>query len=141
MPKGLAAIVAAWHQLRQGRKVNVKVDDTLERVWAVFVGNNCYGESLRELSGRERLDEGVLDVRIARANARLSRLRIVSAVLFGRLERSPLIDRRSCASVTLDVGPRTVRVALDGEVTEMSSPLRFESRPAALTVLVSDSHP
>jgi undecaprenyl-diphosphatase len=141
MPKGLAAIVAAWHQLRRGRKVMVKVDGTIESVWAVFVGNNCYGESLRELSGRERLDEGVLDVRLTRANARLSRLRIVSAVLFGRLDRSPLIDRRACTTVTLEVAGSTVGVALDGEVTQMTSPLKFESRPGALTVMVSDSHP
>jgi undecaprenyl-diphosphatase len=135
MPKGVAAIVAAWHQLRFGRRVGVSVDGSPVRAWAVFVGNNCYGESLRELTGREQLDGGVLDVRIAHADRRLSRLRIVSAVLFGRLDKSPLIDRRTCRSVELDLGPH-VDVALDGEVTPMQSPLQYASHPGVLTVLV-----
>jgi undecaprenyl-diphosphatase len=134
MPKGVAAIIAAWHQLRFGRHMRVKVDGTPVKAWAVFIGNNCYGESLRDLTGRERMDEGILDVRIAHADQRLSRLRIVGAVLFGRVEQSPLIDRKRCTSVQLDVG-RQVDVALDGEVTSMESPLNYASRPLALTVV------
>jgi undecaprenyl-diphosphatase len=140
MPKGVAAIVAAWHQLRFGRHLRVRVDGTPVKAWAVFVGNNCYGESLRELTGRERLDEGVLDVRIAHADRRLSRLRIVSAVLFGRVSESPLIDRRRGTEVRLDLG-RPVDVALDGEITRMESPLHYRSHPAALIVLVSGGRP
>jgi undecaprenyl-diphosphatase len=136
MPKGVAAIVAAWHQLRHGRHLRLKVDGSPVKAWAVFVGNNCYGDSLRELTGRERLDEGELDVRIAHADRRLSRLRIVGAVLFGRVEQSPLIDRKRCSAVQLDVG-REVKVALDGEVTPMESPLRYQSHPLALTVLIT----
>jgi diacylglycerol kinase family enzyme len=140
MPKGVAAIVAAWHQLRFGRRISVGVDGTPVKAWAVFVGNDCYGESLRELTGRERMDEGVLDVRIARADRRLSRLRIVGAVLVGRVPQSPLIDRKRCTAVQLDMGHR-VEVALDGEITPMESPLQYESRPGVLTVLVSGERP
>jgi undecaprenyl-diphosphatase len=132
--------VAAWHQLRFGRHLRVRVDGTPVKSWAVFVGNNCYGDSLRELTGRERLDEGVLDIRIAHADRRLSRLRIVSAVLFGRVSESPLIDRRRGTEVRLDPG-RPVEVALDGEITRMESPLHYQSHPAALTVLVSGGRP
>jgi undecaprenyl-diphosphatase len=134
LPKGVAAVLAAWHQLRNGRHLRLRVDGSAVKAWAVFVGNNCYGDSLRELSGRERMDEGVLDVRIAHADRRFSRVRIVGAVLFGRVEHSPLIERRSCTSVELDIG-HEVSVALDGEVVSMDPPLRYESHPAALTVL------
>jgi diacylglycerol kinase family enzyme len=103
------------------------------KAWAVFVGNNCYGESLRELTGREQMDEGMLDVRVAHAERRLSRLRIVAAVLFGRIGSSPLVDRRRCTAVELDMG-RTVDVALDGEVMPMESPLHYASHPGALAV-------
>lgn len=140
MPKGVAALVAAWHQLRLGRRIRVRVDGTPVTAWAVFVGNNCYGESPRDLAERERMDEGVLDVRIAHADRRLSRLRIVAAVLIGRLEHSPFIDRRPCTSVDLDMG-HEVEVALDGEVVAMASPLHYASHPAALTVLVSGGRP
>jgi undecaprenyl-diphosphatase len=136
MPKGLAAIISAWHQLRFGRRMHLRVDGTSVNAWAVFVGNNCYGESLRELTGRERMDEGLLDVRIAHADRRLSRLRIVGAVLFGRLARSPLIDRKQCTSVQLDMDHQ-VDIAIDGEVTPMASPLEYRSHPGALTVLVA----
>ena len=73
LPKRLATVVAAWHQMRKGHRIVVDVDGVSRRVWAVFVGNNCYGETLRDLTGRDRLDEGVLDVRLARANGRMSR--------------------------------------------------------------------
>jgi len=145
MPKQIAAILAAWHQLRRGRRLHVEVDGTPVQAWAVFVGNNCYGDSLRDLTGRDRLDEGVLDVRVAHADRRLSRLRIFGAVLFGRVEQSPLIERRSCATARLDLGHIDVDVALDGEVTTLTSPLEYRSLPSALTVLapaaVSDEHP
>ena len=140
MSKRRAAIVAAWHQLRSGRKLRVRVDGQPEKAWLVFVGNDCYGESLTELTGRDRLDGGVLDLRIARAEGKLSRLRIVGSVLFGRLSRSPLIDRRETASVVLDTGA-SVEVALDGEVVTMDSPLEYRSRPSQLAVLVPPPKP
>ena len=135
LPKRLGSIVAAWKQLRRGHRMTVEVDGAAQRVWAVFVGNNCYGDTVIDLTGRQRLDEGVLDVRIVRAGGKLSRLRIAGAVLFGRVGRSPLIDRRSVSSVTIDAhGP--VEVALDGEVEMMASPLHYRSCPRALRVLV-----
>jgi len=135
LPKRLATVVAAWHQLRTGRRLAVEIDGVSRRVWAVFVGNNCYGETVRDLTGRERLDEGMLDLRLARADAKLSRLRIAAAVLFGRVARSPLIERRKAPSIVIDVGG-SVEVALDGEVTTISSPLEYRSCAAALSVLV-----
>ena len=135
LPKRLASIVAAWKQLRKGHRMTVEVDGVAQRVWAVFVGNNCYGETVMDLTGRQRLDEGVLDLRIVRAGGKLSRLRIAGAVLFGRVGRSPLIDRRSVSSVTIDAH-RSVEVALDGEVVTMTSPLQYRSAPRALRVLV-----
>ena len=135
LPKGLAAVAAAWHQLRHGRRVHLTVDGQPVAAWAVFIGNNCYGESLRDLVGRERLDAGVLDVRVAHADRRLSRLRIVAAVLFGRVPESPLIDRQELSSVELGFDRESVSVALDGEVLALTPPLRFASAPGALTVL------
>jgi undecaprenyl-diphosphatase len=135
LPKRVASVTAAWHQLRKGRRITAEIDGVSRRVWAVFIGNNRYGETVRDLTGRDRLDDGVLDVRIARADRRLSRLRIAAAVLFNRLAKSPLIDRRDVPSVVIDVGS-SVEVALDGEVVTMSSPLRYRSSPHALRVLV-----
>jgi undecaprenyl-diphosphatase len=133
--KRLANVVAAWRQLREGHHLAVEVDGRRRTVWAVFVGNNCYGDSIRDLVGRENLDDGVLDIRIARAEGRWSRLRIVFAVLFGRLERSPLIERLQQGSVVIETH-EPVDVALDGEVVELSPRLEYRSMPRALRVLV-----
>lgn len=134
-PKRIANLIAAWQQLRHGHRMWVEVDGIRSRVWAVFVGNNCYGDSMQDLVSRARLDEGVLDVRIARAEGRFSRLRIAGAVLFGRVSHSPLIERNKTAQVTIETG-HSVEVALDGEVISLSSPLEYRSRPDALCVLV-----
>jgi undecaprenyl-diphosphatase len=135
LPKWMANLVAAWDQLRHGHRVRLEIDGAPRRVWLVFVGNDCYGQTVLDLTGRERLDEGVLDVRIARGEGRLSRLRIAGAVLFGRLDRSPLIERRTCSALVLDTkGP--IDVALDGEVVRVPSPLEYRSCPGALRVLV-----
>jgi undecaprenyl-diphosphatase len=139
--KRVAALLAAWHQLREGRKLSVDVDGEHVRAWLVFVGNGCYGDSLLDLTGREHLDRNELDVRIAHAEGKLSRLRIATAVLFGRLDRSPLIDRRVCREVTLDLGARPIAVALDGEVEMIRSPLRYVSNAQALSVVVRPDAP
>lgn len=135
LPKRMATVVAAWRQLRKGHRIVLDIDGVSRRVWALFVGNNCYGETLRDMTGREQLDEGVLDLRWARANGRLSRLRIAGAVLFGRVAQSPLIERRAVSSIAIDAhGP--LEVALDGEVMTMSPPLVYQSCPQLLRVLV-----
>lgn len=135
-PKQIAALVAAWHQLREGRRMDVDVDGRRVRAWLFFVGNGCYGDHLLDLTGREHLDRNELDVRIVHAEGKLSRLRITLAVLMSRLDRSKLIERRVARSVTVDLGSRPVAVALDGEVETIMSPLEFRSRPQALSVLV-----
>jgi undecaprenyl-diphosphatase len=135
LPKRLATAVAAWKQLRKGHRIAIDVDGVSCRVWAVFVGNNCYGETLLDLTGRDQLDQGVLDLRLARAKGKLSRLRIAGAVLFGRVAQSPLIERRTVSSVVIEASGR-VDVAFDGEVMTMSPPLEYQSCPRGLRVLV-----
>ncbi len=58
------------------------------------------------------------------------------ALLLGRLARSPLVERRTSPRVTLDIDRPSVEVALDGEVERLEPPLRYESLPDGLTVLV-----
>ena len=138
-PKGLATVAAAWKQLRHGRRFVVSVEGHRYRAWMVFVGNGPYGRGLLRLNSREALDGNILDFRLARADSPFSRTRVVLALLFGGLERSPLIVRRHTGQVDLDLDRKTVEVALDGEVTRLESPLRYRSLPGVLTVLVPAS--
>jgi diacylglycerol kinase family enzyme len=139
MPKRVAQVVAIWEQVRHGHRFRVTVDGRPLRAWMVFVGNGCYGEGLFDLIERQSMTEGVLDVRVVRADRPLARTRIVFALLVGRLSRSPLLMRETCEQVEIDMDRTSVEVALDGEVEELAPPLRYRSRPKALRVLAGDA--
>ena len=140
LPKPVANLVAAFHQLRAGTRIRVDIDRRPSKAWLVFVGNGAYGENLVDIATRESLRDGVLDVRVVRADRRFARLRIVADALTGRLDRSPVLERRTCRAITISVhGRHAVSVALDGEVMTLSSPLQYESAAAALHVLVPDA--
>ena len=137
LSKQTATVVAAWTQLRQLHKFNVTVDGgTTYRAWMVFVGNGRYGTSLFDVGERESLDDGLLDVRILRADGRLARLRVVGRLLLGRADRSPMAEFDAVESIELALSRPRVDVALDGEIVSLTSPLQFRCRAKALRVLV-----
>ena len=137
LPKGAAHIVAIWEQVRHGRRMTVTVGDETYRAWLVFVGNGEYGEGLLDLADRETLTDGLLDVRIVRADEPMARLRVVAALFLGRLARSPIVVRRRVEAITIDVRRHhRVEVAVDGEVAAVTAPLEYRCHPASLPVLV-----
>ena len=137
--KQTATLVATWRQVRTLHKFTVTVDggDTY-RAWMVFVGNGRYGSSLVDLADRESLEDGILDVRIMRADGKLARLRVALSLVLGRVEDSPMAVFDEVSSVELAFKRPKVEVALDGEIFEMTTPLRFRCRPKALKVLVPE---
>ena len=135
-PKGVATVAAAYEQLRHGRRFKVTVDGRTYRAWMIFVGNGRYGRGLLQLNTRDGLDANVLDFRLARADSPLARTRVAAALALGFLDRSPLLVQREVRSLELGMGRRSVDVALDGEVTRLTPPLRYCSLPGALSVLV-----
>jgi diacylglycerol kinase family enzyme len=136
LPPVLANAAAAWAQACKGHRFRVAVNGTNQRAWLVFVGNGCYGDGLTDLIHRDALDRALLDVRVLRADIALARTRTVLALLLGRLTASPLLVRREECEVEVTLRSPTASVALDGEIVQLASPLRFRSLPGALTVLV-----
>jgi diacylglycerol kinase family enzyme len=136
MPKMLAQLLAAWEQARQGHRFDVTVGDDRYRAWLLFAGNGRYGEGLFDLTERDSTDEHVLDLRLVRADRPLARTRVLGALLFGRLHRSPLVVRWSAEEAVFELDRRRAEVSLDGEVEAMQPPLHYRVRPGALTVLV-----
>jgi len=135
VPKAVANVVAAYEQLRHGHRLVVEVDGTRMRIWLSFIGNGRYGEGLWDLADRESLDGHELDVRLVQADRPLARLRVVGALVLGRLARSPLITTQRSTAVTMELDRTKVEVALDGEVQTMAPPLHYESVAGALVVL------
>jgi diacylglycerol kinase family enzyme len=72
---------------------------------------------------------------IVHADQPLARLRLLASLLFGRLALTPVVTRREYQRLRIEVSRRVVRVALDGEVVRLVTPLDYESRSGALSVL------
>jgi diacylglycerol kinase family enzyme len=134
--------MATARVLRRYRGVRVKIDDGgRERVWRtpfVFVGNNEYTVDGINLGGRASLDRGRLFVYLApRVHTRELPLLLLKA-LAGRAGRSGDFEIVSSTELRIDTlrPHRRVRVALDGEVMKMPTPLHYRTRPGALKVML-----
>ena len=102
----------------------------------VFIGNNRYEMKLFRRGRRAHLDRGELYLYVARDQSRLGFLGLALRALLGRLD--PEKDFESVGLPWLEVATswrRSLRVALDGEVGRLATPLRYRVRPGALCVL------
>lgn len=140
MRKGAAMLAAAREVLRDPPflRVDLRVLGDVARVRTpfVFVGNNRYEMSLFALGGRPALDRGELSLYVARNTRRWGIVRLALRALVGRLRQDRDFEALTVPEVEVVTPRRTVRVALDGELHRMESPLRYRVRPRALRVLV-----
>jgi diacylglycerol kinase family enzyme len=136
LPKRVAQILADFAQLARGHRFNVTVEGVTYRAWMIFVGNGRYGDDMLDLASRQSLNQGVLDVRLVRADRFLARIRVLASLTLGRLHRSPLLVQRIVPEITLEFDTPTVEVALDGEVVTVDAPLLYRSLAGELRVLI-----
>jgi len=136
-----AMAIATLRVLWRHRGVTVSIDvDGERRTWRtpfVFVGNNEYSIDGIGLGARARLDEGRLFVYLApRVRARHLPMLFLKS-LFGRGRLPGGFTILPAAELWIDVSrARRQRVAFDGEVTTMSTPLHFRTCPKALPVVL-----
>jgi YegS/Rv2252/BmrU family lipid kinase len=102
----------------------------------VFIGNNEYSMQGLSIGARARLDAGKLSLYVAQGPGRLGLLRFAFRALCGRLAQERDFDVMLSDTFDIETHHRHLRVATDGEVTIMKTPLRYRIKPAALTVLV-----
>lgn len=107
----------------------------------VFIGNNAYTMQGLAIGVRERLDAGTLSLYVAQHPTRFGLLRFALDALRGRLGEERDFDVLHAGDFEIDTHRKRLRVATDGEVTVMTAPLRYRSRPGALTVLVPPKKP
>lgn len=135
-----AAVWAALAALRRYPFLSMRLDVNGERLARrtpfVFIGNNAYTMEGLSIGERARLDEGILSLYVAQRPTRLGLLRFAFDALLGRLGQERDFDVLTSPGFDIDTHRRHLLVATDGEVTEMSPPLRYRMRPGALTVLV-----
>ena len=102
----------------------------------VFIGNNEYKMAGFEIGERDRIDRGVLSLYVTQRTGRFGLLRLALRALFNRLEQARDFDSFLAARVTVETHHRALRVATDGEVTVMRTPLEYRIRPRALRLVV-----
>ncbi|MGZ5040007.1 MAG: diacylglycerol/lipid kinase family protein [Usitatibacter sp.] len=118
--------------------VSLTLDGATERrrTPLVFVGNNDYRIEGFSLGTRERLDAGVLSIYLTRRHGRWRLLGLAARALVGRLHDSRDFEALTGQSITVATRHRALRVATDGEVVTMKTPLAYRVRPRALRVVV-----
>jgi YegS/Rv2252/BmrU family lipid kinase len=103
----------------------------------VFVGNNEYEMESFNIGARSCIDAGQLSLYVAHRTTRLGLLRLAWRALFGGLRNEEDFNAMCTKEVWIETRrPKRLRVATDGEVTTMTTPLHYRVRPGALRVLV-----
>ncbi len=92
------------------------------------------GFSIGERSGG--LNGGRLSVYFAQRPGRLRLLVLALRALVGRLRQARDFEALLTADFAIESRHRALRVATDGEISEMRTPLRYRIRPASLQVAV-----
>jgi diacylglycerol kinase family enzyme len=139
--KWLAACWATLGALRRYPFLHIRMtlDDGKEQRRStpfVFIGNNTYTMQGFDIGARERLDGGTLSLYVAQRPGRLGLLRLGWSALCGRLAQEKDFDVLATRHMVIETRHARLRVATDGEVTVMTTPLCYRIRPAALSVIV-----
>jgi diacylglycerol kinase family enzyme len=137
--KWVAAFWAAIPTLQNLPLVRVRVqveDNSLQRRTPfVFIGNNLYELEGLRLGSRSRLDGGELCICVAHRVGRMGLARMGIRALIGGLREMKDFDALCAREAWVESPARTLPVSLDGEVVEMTTPLHYRIRPAALRVI------
>ena len=137
-----ALIIALVRELPKMEPLHVEIDGDERRVWLMWIGNGRYDPTGLGPAWRERLDDGLLDVRMVKGGRRFSRARFVLHALSGRLVHCSAYEARVAPSVTIRSLDGPLRLAADGETYDGPACLEVTKRRQALRVAVPpDSDP
>jgi YegS/Rv2252/BmrU family lipid kinase len=139
-PKWVAFISALFRTLKQytAFRVYVSADGKrfTRRTPILFVGNNEYQIEGSSLGARRCLDSGVLCLYVLHNTGPWGLLKFAVRALFRRAWRTKDFDALQARAIDVQTKRNKVRVAFDGEVAEMETPLRYRIRSGALNVIV-----
>ena len=115
-----------------GEKINLKTP-------FVFIGNNEYLMERLSIGGRARLDRGLLSLYVTNRTGRWGLARLAMRALLGRLREEKDFLALLTDKMKIETRDKHVRVAFDGEIDLMKTPLHYQSRHGELRVMVPDS--
>lgn len=138
MGKWPAVAVALFKVLRNSDPIEVEIDGRRRSLWMIFVGNCRYHPSGFAPSWRERLDDGLLDVRMVDGTEPWARTRLLLAVLSGNLGRSRVYEQSLAKQLKVrSVDGSPIRLARDGETFEGSAEFTISKLDRQLTLYVN----
>jgi diacylglycerol kinase family enzyme/membrane-associated phospholipid phosphatase len=116
------------------RPLTLTVDGREHRVWTVFIGN-CHHEPRGVApSWRPRLDDGLLDVRLVEGDKPAALLRLVPAVLTGRLRKTDSYQQWETQQLRVESNEGTIRLGRDGQTFDGNGRFTVEKRRQKLVV-------
>ena len=130
-----AMIVALVRVLRHSEPVPVELDGVATSVWMIFIGNCRYHPDGFGPSWREKLDDGILDIRIVHGHP-WSRVRLLASVLTGTLGRCRVYEQRCVRPMHVRSLAGPLRLARDGETFDGSEEFDICKADDALLVFV-----
>ena len=120
--------------------IRLNVDDKKinTRTPFVFVGNNEYEMESFNIGGRNCLNGGHLSLYMTPHTGRFGLLRMVLGALFGTLSQEKDFVSLCINEVHIESRRKQLRVAMDGEVSMLATPLHYRIRKGALRVIVPE---
>jgi YegS/Rv2252/BmrU family lipid kinase len=139
-PKWIAFLSALFGALKQyaAFRVYVNADGKrfTRRTPILFVGNNEYLIEGRSLGARRCLDTGRLCLYVLHNTGPWGLIKFAFRALIRRAWRAKDFDALQARAIDVHTKRKKTRLAFDGEIAEMETPLRYRIRTGALKVIV-----
>jgi YegS/Rv2252/BmrU family lipid kinase len=140
-PGALIGFLAHFiRRLERARAMAAKItlgggETRVERVQSIAVVNNDYDEGVGQFFSRSCLDAGMLSLYVIRHLSLGDVLRLAAEMLLGNWRKDQAIEIEQVRHVSIRVKRPMVKAMMDGEIVSLDTPLRFNVRPCALSVL------
>lgn len=139
MRKWFAYPIAAYRRLKKFRlnKNCFTFGDKnfCQKTPLVFIGNNEYPFQVSPQSNRQRITDGQFSIFIANSNTFWKILKSSFKFLIGILKKDEDFTYHKASNLVIYNQQIRINVGIDGEIVELSSPLRYKISPHALRVL------
>lgn len=136
-----AVVVALFKVLRHSEPVEVMLDGKRRSIWMIFIGNCRYQPEGFAPSWRERMDDGLLDIRLVDAKHPGARLRLLWSVITGTLPRCKSYEAWTADRLEVKSLNGPLRLARDGETFDGSKEFVIQKEKKPLAVYVPQSDP
>lgn len=131
-----AAVVAVARTLLRFHTYYISVDGRSYRTPYVFIGNNNFGLEELGLPGRKRFDGGEMSMYVAHASTRWRIIKLTVMAAFRRLQDAEdFVVVPVAKEFTIKTKRKKLRVSHDGELSHMTTPLRYKMHPKSLRIV------